>query len=275
MISENQKHMVELGEIEAEKAALALARIRYSTALEHEARDVDFVLEAVVEDLETKKSVFRQLGKNASPDAILASNTSSFDINEFSRVTAHPERVIGTHWFFPPQITPCVEIIAAELSSREVINRTISFMEEIGKVPTTCISAPGFVANRIQFAMVAEAMAIVTEGLATVEEVDRIVRTSFGFRLGAYGPFEICDQAGLDTYYSAFEYLYGKLQREQFRPPSILKEHVKLGELGVKAGRGFYGYPGNTAEKLTCERDRRLYARLRVIRDELGPRNPK
>ena len=269
MIAHNLEYMVELGEIESVRAESVLQKIRYSTAFEQEARGSDFVLEAVVEDLATKKDVFRRLGKTAPSDTILASNTSSYDINEFSRVTAHPERVIGTHWFFPPQITPCVEIIPAELTSREVIDRTIGFMEQIGKAPTSCASSPGFVANRIQYAMVAEAMTIVDEGLATAEEVDRIVKTSFGFRLGAYGPFEICDQAGLDTYYSAFEYLHDKLQRRQFEPPSMLKGYVERGELGVKTGKGFYGYPGRSAEKLIRERDQRLYARLRIFRNEL------
>jgi 3-hydroxybutyryl-CoA dehydrogenase len=114
----------------------------------------------------------------------------------------NPERVIGTHWFHPPPITPCVEVIPCEATSQAAIDWTMEFFIWLGKVPTLCKSAPGFVANRIQLAMAKEALALVEEGLATPAEVDRMVKTSFGFRLGAFGPFEIMDQAGIDTYNS-------------------------------------------------------------------------
>jgi len=222
-IIDNLNYMFELGEIGMERVEFTLAQIQFTTDLKQAAQEVDYVLEAVFENLDLKKRIFQQLDVYTQPHAILASNTSSFDINELSAVTLHPERVIGTHWFHPPQITPCVEIIPSDSTSQETIDCTIDFMKRIGKVPTVCKSAPGFVANRIQLAMAAEAFAIVDEGLATPEEVDRIVKTSFGFRLGAYGPFEICDQAGLDTYYVIYEYLYGKLKREQFKPSRILQ----------------------------------------------------
>jgi 3-hydroxybutyryl-CoA dehydrogenase len=199
---------------------------------------------------------------------VLATNTSSFDINELSAVTAHPERVIGTHWFHPPQITPCVEVIPSDATSPEVVEIATTLMRNIGKVPTRCKSAPGFVANRIQLAMAAEALAIVEAGLATPQEVDQIVRTSFGFRLSAYGPFQICDQAGADTYYSIYEYLYERLKREQMRPSPLLKKQVEQGRLGLKTGQGFYEYKQGAVEAMKRERDRKLYSRLRLFREE-------
>jgi 3-hydroxybutyryl-CoA dehydrogenase len=272
-IMDNLNTMVELGEGNRDLVASTLRRLQFSTDLEQSARKADYVLEAVTEDLDLKKRIFRQLDGWSHPNVILASNTSSFDINELSAVTEHPERVIGTHWFHPPQITPCVEIIPSDATSGDVISGAVQFMERIGKVPTICKSAPGFVGNRIQFALFAEALAIVEEGLATPQDVDRIVKTSFGFRLGVYGPFEICDQAGLDTYGAIYKYLYGKLKREQFRPPSILDQLVGQGHYGLKAQKGFYEYKEGAAEAMKRQRDRKFYARLRLFREEQKTEN--
>lgn len=267
-IIDNLNYMFELGEIGRERVDFALAQIQFTTDLKQAAQEVDYVLEAVFENLDLKKRIFQQLGTYTPSHAILSSNTSSFDINELSAVTVHPERVIGTHWFHPPQITPCVEIIPSDSTSQETIDCTVDFMKRIGKEPTRCKSAPGFVGNRIQFAMATEALAIVEEGLATPEEVDRIVKTSFGFRLGAYGPFEICDQAGLDIYRSVYEYLYSHLNKEQFKPPKILDKLIKQGRLGLKTQSGFYEYKEDAVEAMKKERDRKLYARLRLLREE-------
>ena len=267
-IRENLEFMVELDLIQSPEIEAALNRISFTSDLEGSAGKADYVLEAITEDLELKKSLFKQLGTVAGPDVILATNTSSYDINELANVTRNPQRVLGTHWFHPPPITPAVEIIPADATSRETIDQAIALMERIGKFPTLCKSAPGFVANRIQFAMAAEALAIVEEGLASPEEVDRIVKSSFGFRLSAFGPFEITDQAGLDTYRAIFEYLYNKLGREQFKPPRILNDLIDQGRLGLKSEKGFYNHEDGAAEALKRKRDSRLYARLKIFRDE-------
>ena len=267
-IRENLEFMVELDLIQSPEIEAALNRISFTSDLEGSAGKADYVLEAITEDLELKKSLFKQLGTTAGPDVILATNTSSYDINELANVTQNPQRVLGTHWFHPPPITPAVEIIPADATSRETIDQAVALMERIGKFPTLCKSAPGFVANRIQFAMAAEALAIVEEGLASPEEVDRIVKSSFGFRLSAFGPFEITDQAGLDTYRAIFEYLYNKLGREQFKPPRILSDLIDQGRLGLKSEKGFYNHEDGAAEALKRKRDSRLYARLKIFRNE-------
>ena len=267
-IRENLEFMVELGLIQSPEIEAALSRISFTSDLDGSAGKADYVLEAITEDLELKKSLFKQLGTVAGPDVILATNTSSYDINELANVTRNPQRVLGTHWFHPPPITPAVEIIPADATSQETIDQAIALMERIGKFPTMCKSAPGFVANRIQFAMVAEALAIVEQGLASPEEVDRIVKSSFGFRLSAFGPFEIIDQAGLDTYRAIFDYLYDKLGAEQFKPPRILSDLIDQGRFGLKSGKGFYDHEGGAAEALKRKRDSRLYARLKIFKDE-------
>lgn len=267
-IQDNLEYMAEIKELEGQPVRNILDRIQFRTDLNRHAKQTDFILEAVNEDLELKKQLFQQLDATAPPDVILASNTSSFDINEIGEITEHPARVIGTHWFHPPQITPCVEIIPSEATSQDTVERTILFMERIGKVPTKCKSAPGFVANRIQLAMAAEALAIVEEGLASPKEVDRIVKTSFGFRLGAYGPLEIIDQAGADTYRAVYNYLYNKLQREQFKSPRILDKLIEQGHYGLKTQKGFYEYKDGASDVIKRDRDRKFYARLRLFREE-------
>jgi len=267
-IRENLEFMVELKLLQPKGLENTLARITTTTDLDGSAGKADYVLEAISENLDWKKDIFKQLGTVAESHIILATNTSSYDIDELAAVTRHPERVLGTHWFHPPSITPAVEIIPANATSRQTIDTAIAFMERIGKFPTMCKSAPGFVANRIQFAMAAEALAIVEEGLASPEEVDRIVKSSFGFRLSAFGPFEIIDQAGLDTYRAIFQYLYEKLGREQFRPPQILSDLIEQGRLGLKNEKGFYKHEDGAAEALKRKRDSRLSARLNIFRSE-------
>jgi 3-hydroxyacyl-CoA dehydrogenase len=267
-IKDNLTLMVELDELEGSRVDPILNRIQLKTDPEQAAEGADYVLEAVSENLELKKMLFKKMGEATPSETILATNTSSYDINEFCNVTKHPERVIGTHWFHPPPITPCVEIIPGDKTSPETIKRASAFMKRMGKFPTPCKSTPGFVANRIQMAMAAEAFAIVQEGLATPQEVDRIVKYSFGFRLSAYGPFEICDQAGVDVYRSIFHYLKDKLKRDQFSPPSLLDDLVSKGRIGLKSRKGFYDYDEGAAESLKRERDRRLYARRRIFLDE-------
>jgi 3-hydroxybutyryl-CoA dehydrogenase len=267
-IRENLDFMVELKLIQPPEIEKTLDKITTTTDLKGSAAKADYVLEAITENLELKQDLFRLLGDATGPDVILATNTSSYDINELARVARHPQRVLGTHWFHPPPITPAVEIIPADTTGQETIDRAVALMERIGKFPTMCKSAPGFVANRIQFAMAAEALAIVQEGLASPVEVDRIVKSSFGFRLSAFGPFEIMDQAGIDTYRAIFEYLYDKLGREQFKPPRILSDLIEKGRLGLKNEKGFYDHEDGAAEALKQKRDRRLYARREIFRKE-------
>ena len=148
------------------------------------------------------------------------------------------------------------------------IDLMLNFLTGLGKMATVCKSAPGFVANRIQFALASEAIAMVEEGLATPAEVDRIVKSSFGFRLGAFGPFEIMDQAGADTYWSVFEYLYDKLGKAYFKPPRLLADQVRAGRLGLKTSGGFYDYGPGAADAMRRERDKKFYARLKLVKQE-------
>jgi 3-hydroxybutyryl-CoA dehydrogenase len=267
-IQDNLDYMIELGELATPEKVATLSRINFTTDLSGNLATADFILEAVSENFELKRSIWDVIGQKAATQAILASNTSSYDINELAEGVPNPERIIGTHWFHPPQITPCVEVIPGNGASQANIDLVMTFLIGLGKMPTSCRSAPGFVANRIQLAMAAEAISLVEEGLATPVEVDRIVKSSFGFRLGAYGPFEIMDQAGADTYLGVFEYLYEKLGKDHFKPPRLLTEQVGAGRLGLKTSDGFYDYGPGAADAMRRDRDRKFYARLKLFRQE-------
>ena len=267
-ISDNLNFMVTLGELPEAEVQTVLDRIEFSTDLAASLAGAGHVLEAVSENLQIKKKVWQVMSEHAEPGAVLSSNTSSYDINELAKGVVNPDRIIGVHWFHPPPITPCVEVIPCDQASQEKIDWIMEFHTWLGKVPTLCKSAPGFVANRIQLAMAREAISLVEEGLATPAEVDRIVKTSFGFRLGAFGPFEIMDQAGADTYNSVYEYLYEKLGKEHFKPSKLLAEQVEKGRLGLKVSAGFYDYGPGAADAMRRERDTKFYARLKLFNKE-------
>ena len=267
-INDNLHFMVKLETLEEARIKGIMSRISFTTDLAGNLARADYVLEAVSENFELKRSIWKTINRHASPDAILASNTSSYDINELADGVAYPERIIGTHWFHPPQITPCVEVIPSDAASQPNIDRVMAFLTDLGKAPTVCKSAPGFVANRIQMALAAEAIALVEEGLATPAEIDRIVKTSFGFRLGAYGPFEIIDQAGADTYLGVFNYLHERLGYDHFKPPRLLTEQTEANKLGLKTSAGFYEYGPGAADAMRRDRDRKYYARLKLVKQE-------
>ena len=267
-ITDNLDYMIELEKLKASGKEATLSKINFTTDLAGTLPKADYVLEAVSENFDLKCGIWQIIGQNAAPGAILASNTSSYDINELAQGVPNPERIIGTHWFHPPQITPCVEVIPSQHASQSNIDLIMEFLTSLGKMPTICKSAPGFVANRIQFALATEAIALVEEGLATPAEVDRIVKSSFGFRLGAYGPFEIMDQAGADTYLGVYQYLHDKLGKTYFQTPKLLEKQVKAGRLGLKSSGGFYDYGAGAADAMRRDRDRKFYARLELVRKE-------
>ncbi len=223
------------------------------------------VIEAVPEDFELKCAVWTDLGRLAALGTILASNTSAFDIDDLAALVPGPDRVVGTHWFNPAQMVPCVEVVTGSATTDVTVDRVIALLRAAGKEPAVVRSSPGFVANRIQFALVREALLCLEEGIVSADDLDRIVSTSFGIRLAALGPLANADLGGLDTYRSILEYLAGRLG-ERFTPPELLETLVRQGRLGVKAGAGITDYPGTTGDELARLRDERL-RRLIVARE--------
>jgi len=233
--------------------------------------DVDLVLEAVPENIDIKREVLSACDRGTPLDAIIATNTSSLPIDDLAAFVNRDERFLGMHWFNPPEWTPAVEIIPSSRTDVAVVERLREFLLKIGKRPAAVGSAPGFVANRIQFALFREAVACVAEGLATPEELDELLRGSFGFRLPFYGPFQIADMAGLDVYESIFSVLAEGLGSD-WEAPELLKRIVAEGRHGAKSLGGFYEYSPAERDMLLLERDRR-YAALNQLLGELPPQN--
>ena len=168
------------------------------------------------------------------------------------------------HWFNPPEWTPGIEVIKGPATEPEVVTRVIELLRKVGKQPAEVADRAGFVSNRLQMALLREALAIVAEGQTTREDLDTIVRSTFGFRLPFYGPFQIADMAGLDTYVG----VYKTLERDvgpEFAPPDELREHVEAGRLGTKAGEGFSTYSDEERDSLLLERDRRYASLARLL----------
>ncbi|MCY3832448.1 MAG: 3-hydroxyacyl-CoA dehydrogenase family protein [Chloroflexi bacterium] len=253
------------------ESALERARsVRAAENISDAVQAADLVLEAVPERIEVKRAVLAACGADAPAEAIIASNTSSLPIDDLAAFVERKNRFLGMHWFNPPEWTPGVEVIPSAHTTSRVVQIARDFLLAIGKRPATVASGPGFVANRIQFALFREAVACVEEGLATPAEVDEVVRSCFGFRLPFYGPFAIADMAGLDVYANIFEVLAPELGAG-WAPPPALQDIVDSGRHGVKSLAGFYEYSEDERDALLIERDKR-YAALKKLIDEFSAR---
>ncbi len=255
------------GNVDPGATSTAEAHLRAAASVEDAVRDADLVVEAVVERADVKVLVYASIEAAARDDAVIATNTSSIPIVELAAALQRPERFLGVHWFVPPLLVPCVEVIPMATTADRVVAHVVEALTRLGKTPVVVGDGPGFVANRIQFAMFREATRIVEEGLAAPEQVDEVVRSSFGFRLPFFGPFTIADMAGLDVYANVFDTLEDGLG-EGFAAPRVLREHVERGELGVKTGLGFLELSQAEADALIDRRDR-AYVALARLRQEL------
>ena len=256
-----------IGCVDAEARSRAAVSLTAADSIEEAVHDRDLVAEAVVEQPDVKLEVYRRIEAAAGDSAVIATNTSSIPIALLARGLRRPQRFLGVHWFVPPLLVPCVEVIAAPATEEHVVERVVHALALLGKAPVPVGDGPGFVANRIQFAMFREAARVVEAGLATPAQVDEVVRSSFGFRLSFFGPFTIADMAGLDVYAD----IYATLERElgeEFRAPTVLTEHVAAGDFGVKTGRGFLQIAPEDATRLVERRDRAYHA-LSQLRAEV------
>ncbi|HZG66845.1 MAG TPA: 3-hydroxyacyl-CoA dehydrogenase family protein [Herpetosiphonaceae bacterium] len=245
------------------------AAVRAAEGISAAVKNVDLVFEAVPEQLELKRDTLAAIAAAVPQEAVIATNTSSLPIDELATSVHHPGRFLGMHWFNPPEWTPGIEIIRGPATDPDVVTRVMAFLRTIGKHPIMVGSGPGFVGNRLQFALFQEALACVEDGLASPEEIDEVVRSCFGFRLPFFGPFQIADMAGLDVYANVFETLERGLG-DRFRVPPALRALVEQGRLGAKSGAGFSSYTPEAREHLLLTRDR-YYAALAALLAELRP----
>lgn len=238
----------------ADPVGTALQRLTFTPSLEDAVVRAELVIESVPEDLDLKREIWTRLGQVAPIAAVLATNTSSFDIALFSAVVPRPERVLGLHWFNPAHLVPCVEIVRTCETDPTLISDMDRLLTDMGKKPAVVRSTPGFVANRIQMAMAAEAFRCLEEGIASAEAIDDIVRYALGFRLVDLGPFALADLAGMDVYDAIYRYLTETLG-DRFATPARVRELAARGDLGVKTGSGIYSYTAEQSEAVVRERD--------------------
>src|SRR3954451_13451541 len=227
----------------------------------------DLVLEAVKEDIEVKREVLAAIEAAASDDAVIATNTSSLPVDELATALQRPARFMGMHWFNPPEWTPGIEVVPVAETDHGAVERVLEFLRALGKRPAVVRPGTGFVANRLQMALLCEASRCVEEGLASPAEIDEVVRSCFGFRLPFFGPFQIADMAGLDVYQAVAEE-HRRVLGERFFVPERLRELVAAGKTGTSAGAGCYHYTGDV-ERARAER----YAALGELTERLPPQD--
>jgi 3-hydroxybutyryl-CoA dehydrogenase len=258
----------DLGLFEPGSAKLVRANLRAADSLVEAVAEADLIEEAVLERPEVKGPVLREIEQACRPEAVLGTNTSTIPIGDLARSLQHPERFLGIHFSNPAPFIPGVELIAHEQTDEATVEAAAALVSRCGKLSARVNDKAGFVLNRLQYVLLKEAVGLVEEGVATPEDVDTIVRTTFGYRLPFFGPFAIADMAGLDVYADGFRTL-----EQHFGPrlavPTMLSELVDSGRHGVKQGGGFVT-PAGDATPLVAYRNT-AYARLGRLLRELGP----
>ncbi len=227
--------------------------------------DCDIIIEAIIEKIEIKQDFWKEVEKVAKPDAIFATNTSGLSITKISKKLENKGRFIGMHFWNPPHIIPLVELIKGDGTKDEIINILLKLLKKIDKEPVVVQKdVPGFIGNRIQFAVFREALNIVEKGIATFEDVDRAMKYGPGFRYPIIGPLETADLGGLDTFYYISSYLFNDLSDVK-EPQEILKKLMNNKELGVKSKKGFYDYSYGKDEEAIKRRDKMFFKMLKHI----------
>jgi 3-hydroxybutyryl-CoA dehydrogenase len=230
--------------------------------------NVDLVIESAPEDMEFKQDLFARLDRETRPDTVLTSNTSGLSITAIASRCARPERVLTTHFWNPPHLMPLVEVVKGERTSDEAARRVHDLMAACGKVPVLVKKdRPGQLGNRLQMALVREAVNIVAEGIADADAVDTVAKNGFGIRLPAYGILEHQDIVGLDLGSRVVEYVAQDLYNEP-RAPEYMRELMRAGNLGAKTGRGFYDWSTKSAEEVKARRDAFLIEVLRYRKQQ-------
>lgn len=246
----------EQGLASASAAARARAGLTRSTDLDGSVAAADLVVESGPEDMQFKKDLFRRIDGIAAPSAVLASNTSGLSITEIASGCGRPERVLTTHFWNPPHLMPLVEVVRGEQTDPGIAATVVELLRRCGKTPVLVNrDTPGQLGNRLQMALVREAVHIVQEGIADAEAVDVAAKTGFGLRLPVYGILEHQDIVGLDLGSRVVDYVTRDLNNE-VGMPRLMREMLDRGELGVKTGKGFYDWSRKDAEAVKARRDR-------------------
>jgi 3-hydroxybutyryl-CoA dehydrogenase len=237
-IAQRLEREVDRGRVQPSDRDEALARLRVTSDLA-ELAGCDLVIEAAVEDLSVKRMLFRELAATVRPDAVLATNTSALSVTAIASATLGPERVLGLHFFNPAPVLPLVEVVRTPLTSDTAHAIATAFVEQLGKTPIACGDTPGFVVNRLLIPTLNDAVRMVDEGVATVADIDVAMRLGTNWPIG---PLALIDLIGVDVHVHAAEALWEAYREPRFAPPPRLRRMLAAGQLGRKAGRGFFEY---------------------------------
>lgn len=266
LISTRQKELVRNGAITLRVSERSQKLLETTTSLADAVRGVEFVSENIVERITEKRKLFNQLSKDLSPDVILSTNTSSLSLSPIASSVRSPERFVGLHWMNPAHLMPIVEVIRAPNTSDATIHATCELARHVGKSPIVLNQdIPGFVINRLQYALFREAFLLVGRGIIDPRGIDDALKDGLGLRWAILGPFEHMDLSGLNTVEAVATSLFKQLDRT-LTPPSILENLVKSGKLGLKTGGGFHGLSRPDLERLAARRDDNLISLLRSLR---------
>lgn len=270
-ISENLSLLIEEGALTDREKQGALANITYSVDLEGAVRDADFIIEAIPEVIELKLNLYQQLEEMIKPDAIVASNTSTFPISQLMEKASFADRMVITHFFNPGHLVPLVEIVQHDETKPEIVKITMDLMRKIGKSPILLKKEiAGFIANRLQTALMREAFYLLKEGVADAEDIDTAITAGPGFRWAFTGPIEIADFGGLDTWQRVFDNVSPVLDQSK-EAPDLIRDLVAEGKLGTKSGEGIFTYEESTVSQKINERDRNFIklGKLKMEKEEV------
>jgi 3-hydroxybutyryl-CoA dehydrogenase len=265
-IQRNLQVFLDLGLTDNTQIARCLSNITLCSNLKETIQHADVVIEAVSENKEVKQKVFQEIAPDLRGETIVCTNTSAISITELSEGLRYRERFVGTHFWNPPQVIPCVEVIRGGHTSDGAFETIYHLMKRVKKEPVRVLrDVPGFLGNRLQHAMWREAISLVEKDIADPEDIDKVVKYGFGLRLSFIGPLETADLAGLDLTHDVQEYLFPYLESSPRTSPELDKR-VKQGLVGVKAHQGFHSWTEEKIRRIITQRDRLLLTITQQVR---------